>query len=163
MSIQLYGGGGAPRRVLLSCDVAGCPVQLEPPAAERWRSDADALKLARAQAHGWRHDASGDADYCPEHAESSAAESGGKAPRPTAAARDREGNPLDRDGYAARLREQLAGDGRPSGKAPGPTAAQSEVVARLLDELAGVYDGESLGALAGEQAALLRRQFGEQS
>jgi hypothetical protein len=35
------------------------------------------------------------------------------------------------------------------------TGAQGTVVARLLDELAGVYRGESLGALAHELSTLL--------
>jgi hypothetical protein len=43
------------------------------------------------------------------------------------------------------------------------TAAQAEVVARLLDELAGVYRGEKLGTLARELSMLLERQIGEQN
>jgi hypothetical protein len=35
-------------------------------------------------------------------------------------------------------------------------------VARLLDELAGVYRGEDLGALAGELSQVLDSQIGEQ-
>jgi hypothetical protein len=42
------------------------------------------------------------------------------------------------------------------------TAAQAEVVARLLDELAGVYRGENLGTLARELSRLLDSQIGEQ-
>ena len=41
------------------------------------------------------------------------------------------------------------------------TAAQAAVAARLLDELAGVYRGESLGLLAQELSALLDSRFGE--
>lgn len=41
------------------------------------------------------------------------------------------------------------------------TAAQAEVVARLLDELAGVYRGENLGTLARELAILLDSQVGQ--
>ena len=40
------------------------------------------------------------------------------------------------------------------------TAAQAAVAARLLDELAGVYRGESLGLLAHELSALLDSRFG---
>jgi hypothetical protein len=60
------------RRVVLSCDVAGCPVQVEPPAAERWRSDADAGSRARDHAVGSTYDPVRGTDYCPEHAEFSA-------------------------------------------------------------------------------------------
>lgn len=69
MSIHLSSGGGALRRVVLSCDMEGCPVQLEPPAAERWRSDSDARSSARDQAAGWTFDEVRQTDYCPEHAE----------------------------------------------------------------------------------------------
>jgi hypothetical protein len=41
------------------------------------------------------------------------------------------------------------------------TAGQAIVAARLLDELAGVYRGESLGLLAQELSALLDRRFGK--
>jgi hypothetical protein len=41
-------------------------------------------------------------------------------------------------------------------------AAQAAVVARLLDELAGVYRGESLGTLAHELSALLDRKLRDQ-
>ena len=43
------------------------------------------------------------------------------------------------------------------------TAAQTAVAARLLDELAGVYRGESLGALAGELSATLDRRLRDES
>jgi hypothetical protein len=148
--------GGALRRVVLSCDVPGCPIQLEPPAIEAWRDDPDARSYARDHAAGWTSDPVRQTDYCPEHARFSvAAAAGSVAPRPTATVRDRSGNPLDRDEYAERLRERLA-DGDYSAVRTVPlTAAQAAVAARLLDELAGVYRGESLGALARELSALI--------
>ncbi len=42
------------------------------------------------------------------------------------------------------------------------TANQAEVVARLLDELAGVYRGEHLGTLARELSVLLDVRLAEQ-
>jgi ABC-type antimicrobial peptide transport system permease subunit len=75
--------------------------------------------------------------------------------------RDRAGNPLNRDEYAVRLRSRLTDGGRSTGHAL-LTAAQAAVVARLLDELAGVYRGESLGSLAHELSVLLDSQIGEQ-
>jgi hypothetical protein len=164
MSIHLSSGGGALRRVVLSCDMEGCPVQLEPPAAERWRSDSDARSSARDQAVGWTFDKVRQTDYCPEHAEFSTVPAAGVvAPRPTATARDRDGNPLNRDEYAERLRARLTDGGRSTGDALRPTPAQAAVVARLLDELAGVYRGESLGALANELSVLLDSQFAERT
>lgn len=158
MSIHLSSGGGALRRVVLSCDMTGCPVQLEPPAAERWRSDSDARSWAREQAVGWTFDAVRQTDYCPEHAEFSTVPAGGVvAPRPTATARDRDGNPLNRNEYADLLRARLTDGGRSPGGTL--TTAQAAVAARLLDELAGVYRGESLGALASELSVLLDSQF----
>lgn len=163
VSIHLSSGGGTLRRVVLSCDVAGCPVQLEPPAAERWRSDADARSWARDHAVGWTCDPVRQTDYCPEHAEFSTVPAANVvAPRPTATVRDRAGNPLNRDEYAVRLRAQLTDDGWSTGQLPLLTAAQAAVVARLLDELAGVYRGESLGTLAHELSVLLDNQVGEQ-
>jgi len=163
MSIHLSSGGGKPRRVVLSCDVAGCPVQLEPPATERWRSDADAESWARDHAVGWTSDPVRQTDYCPEHAElSTVAAADVVPPRPTATVRDRAGNPLNRDEYAVRLRARLTDGGRSTGHAPMLTTVQAAVVARLLDELAGVYRGESLGTLAHELAVLLDSQLGEQ-
>jgi hypothetical protein len=76
------------------------------------------------------------------------------APRTTATVRDAAGNPLNRDEYAARLRARLT-DGGGSTEHALLTAAQAAVVARLLDELAGVYRGESLGTLAHELSVLL--------
>jgi hypothetical protein len=146
--------GGTLRRVVLSCDVAGCPVQSEPPAIEAWRNDTDARSWAREHAVGWTSDPAQQTDYCPEHAAFSRAPAAGLAPpRPTATARDRSGNPLDRDEYTDRLRERLA-DGDRSGLRT-LTAAQAAAAARLLDELAGVYRGESLATLARELSALL--------
>ena len=150
--MHLSGGGSTARRVVLSCDVAGCPVQREPPPIEAWRSDADARTWAREHATGWTSDPVRRTDYCPEHARfSTAGETG--PPRPTATARDRGGNPLDRDEYAERLRAGL--DDRVRGLPRTLTGAQADVVARLLDELAGVYRDENLGRLAREVAALL--------
>jgi hypothetical protein len=134
---------------------------LEPPAAEQWRSDADARSWARDHAVGWTGDPLRQTDYCPEHAAfSKAAAAGVDAPRPTATARDAAGNPLNRDEYAARLRARLAEAGRSTGHAL-LTASQAAVVARLLDEMAGVYRGESLGSLAHELSELLNSQVGE--
>jgi hypothetical protein len=157
MSIHVSGGGATLRRVVLSCDVPGCPIQVEPPAAERWRSDPDARSLARAQAVGWTHDPTRGTDYCPAHVEfSTPPATGTTPPRPTAFVRnERSGDPLDRDEYAAQLRHRLAARSPALESAPIVTAAQAEVVARLLDELAGVYRGEDLGALAQELAKLL--------
>ena len=153
MSIHLS-RGGALRRVVLSCDVAGCPIQLEPPATEAWRNDADARSWARDHAVGWTSDVIRQTDYCPEHARFSKAPAADDAPpRPTATVRDVSGNPLNRDEYTERLRERLADGDRSAGRTL--TAAQAAVVARLLDELAGVYRGERLGTLAQELSALL--------
>jgi hypothetical protein len=158
VSVHVSGGGATSRRVVLSCDVAGCPVQVEPPAAERWRSDSDARSWARDHAAGWTYDPVRRTDYCPEHAALSTPSAAEVVPpRPTAAIRDHAGNPLNRDEYAARLRARLI-ESDPLGPRPVLTAAQAEVVARLLDELAGVYTGERLGALARELSVLLDRQ-----
>lgn len=147
---------------MLSCDVAGCPVQVEPSAAERWRSDADARSWARAHAVGWTHDPVRGTDYCPEHAEFSTPPAHGVvAPRPTATVRDRAGNPLNRDDYAAQLRARLGEGSKTTGSHRVLKQAQADVVARLLDELAGVYRGEDLGALARELSRLLDDQFGD--
>jgi hypothetical protein len=163
VSIHLSsGGGGSLRRVVLSCDVAGCPVQSEPPAIEAWRNDADARSWARDHAVGWTSDPIRQTDYCPEHARFSAAPAADLVPpRPTATARDGAGNPLDRDEYAERLRERLADGGRSAGPTLMLTAAQAAVAARLLDELAGVYRGESLGLVARELSALLDSRSGD--
>ena len=100
--------------------------------------------------------------YCPEHARFSTAPAADLVPpRPTATARDGAGNPLNRDEYAERLREQLADGGRSAGPTLVLTAAQAAVAARLLDELAGVYRGESLGLLARELSALLDGRHGD--
>lgn len=162
LSIHLSRAGGAPRRVVLSCDMAGCPIQVEPPAIEAWRSDADAQSWARDQAVGWTWDPVRQTDYCPEHAEFGTAPAADAVrPRPTATARDRSGNPLNRDEYAAHLRAQLADASRSAAQPPALTAAQAAVVARLLDELSGVYRDEDLGTLARELSRLLGRQLGE--
>jgi hypothetical protein len=163
VSIHLSGGGATLRRIVLSCDVAGCPVQVEPPAAERWRSDADAGSWAREHAVGWTYDPLRGTDYCPDHAGfSTPPAAGAVAPRPTATMRDRAGNPVNRDDYAAQLRVRLA-DSSPTTAVPHAlTPAQAQVVARLLDELAGVYQGEDLATLAAELSQLLDPQPGRQ-
>jgi hypothetical protein len=134
---------------------------LEPPPAERWRSDVDARSFARDHAVGWTYDAVVQTDYCPQHAELNAAHAvDAIAPRPTATVRDQAGNPLNRDEYAQHLRALLAEDGRSTGDTH--RATEVAVAARLLEELAGVYRGESLGALAQELAVSLERQFPNQ-
>ena len=159
MSIHLSRGGTL-RRVVLSCDVAGCPIQLEPPAIEAWRSDADARSWAREHAAGWTSDPGRQTDYCPEHAAFSTAPVAERAaPRPTATARDSFGNPLNRDEYTERLRKLLVAEHRPAERTLMLTAAEATVAARLLDELAGVYRGEGLGALARELSALIDRRL----
>jgi hypothetical protein len=163
VSIHLSGGGATLRRVVLGCDVAGCPVQVEPSAAERWRSDTDAGSWARDHAVGWTYDPNRGTDYCPEHAEYSTPPAAGTIPpRPSAAVRDRSGNPVDRDDYVAQLRAQLGKYSEPTGSSAVLTAAQADVVARLLDELAGVYRDEDLGKLAGELSQMLYHKLGEQ-
>jgi hypothetical protein len=163
VSIHLSRGSGTLRRVVLSCDVAGCAVQSEPPAIEAWRSDTDARSWARDHAVGWTSDPIRQTDYCPEHARSSVDPGAGIVPpRPTATVRDRAGDPLNRDEYAQRLREQLADDGLSGGRTVPVTAAQAAVAARLLDELAGVYRGESLGLLARELSAVLAGRSDDQ-
>jgi hypothetical protein len=158
MSIHLSGGRGTPRRVVLSCDVAGCPVQLEPPSIESWRSDDDALSWARDHAVGWTSDPVRRTDYCTEHAQFSVTPTADVIPpRPTTTARDRAGNPLDRDDYASDLRARLADGRSPTGPERTLTTAQASVIALLLDELAGIYRGESVGALAHELSAHLSR------
>jgi hypothetical protein len=164
VSIHVAGGGATPRRVVVSCDVIGCPVQVEPPAAERWRSDSDAGFWARERAVGWSHDPVRRTDYCPDHVEFSIPPVVGVVPlRPTAAIRDAVGNPLNHDEYAQRLRTLLGESGSSTKPQPALTVAQAEVVARLLDELAGVYRDEELGALARELSQLLAPNFTDQS
>lgn len=161
MSIHLSGGGATPRRIVLSCDVAGCPVQVEPSAAERWRTNVDATSWAREHTVGWSHDPVRGTDYCPEHAAFSAPPvPGAVTPRPSAAARDEAGDPRNRDDYAAHLRALLGEDPQTMGSTPLLTRVQAAVVARLLDELAGVYRGEDLGTLAAEMSQTLDRRLG---
>jgi hypothetical protein len=157
MSIHLSSERGSVRRVVLSCDATACPVQLEPAAIERWRSDTDALSFARGNAVGWTHDPVRQTDYCPDHADLSTAVSAAIPPRPTAAARDKAGNPLNRDEYAALLRARLT----EGGGSTALTAAQVAVAISLLRELAGVYRGEELGTLARDLSVLLDGQIGE--
>jgi hypothetical protein len=163
VSIHLSGGGATLRRIVLSCDVAGCPVQVEPPAAERWRNDADAGSWAREHTVGWTYDPVRGTDYCPEHAEfSTPPAAGAVAPRPTATVRDRAGHPVNRDDYAWQLRAHLDESSSTATWRGALTPAQAHVVARLLDELAGVYQGEDLATLAAELSQLLDRQYGRQ-
>lgn len=163
MSIHVSARGALARRIVLSCDVAGCPVQVEPVAAETWRSDVDAASWARDHSVGWTHDLSRGTDYCPEHAAFSPPPAAGAlAPRPTATARDRAGNPLNRDDYAAHLRAQLGERSPTTGSSPVLTPAQADVVARLLDELAGVYRGEDIGTLAGALSRMIDSRLREQ-
>ena len=83
-------------------------------------------------------------------------------PRPSATARDRAGNPVNRDDYVAQLRRQLA-EGSQAPAAPTMLSrVQAGVVARLLDELAGVYRGEDIGVLAGELSQLIDSRLAEQ-
>jgi hypothetical protein len=135
---------------------------LQPPAFEAWRNDADARSWARDHAVGWTFDSIRQTDYSPEHAGFSTAPAADLVPpRPTAAARDRAGNPLNRDQYADRLRERVADGSRPTEPTLMLTAAQAAIAARPLDGLAGVYRGESLGLLAREVSALLDSRFGD--
>ena len=83
-------------------------------------------------------------------------------PDPTATRRDQSGNPRNRDEYAARLRAQLGQPGRPMRQPPLLTVAQADVVARLLDELAGIYARRGAGHSARELSMLLDSQIGEQ-
>ena len=62
---------------------------------------------------------------------------------------------MNRDEYAVQLRRRLAEGGPAAGGQCMLTAAEAHVVARLLDELAGVYRGEKLGALARELSVLV--------
>ncbi len=75
--------------------------------------------------------------------------------------RDRAGNPVNRDEYAAQLRVQLAEDSQTFGPPLVLTPAQADVMARLLDELAGVYRGEDLAALASELSQMLNNRPGD--
>lgn len=144
--------------------MAGCPVQSEPPPIEAWRNDTDARAWAREHASGWTADPIRQTDYCPAHAGFSVAPVAGVVPpRPTAAARDRAGNPLNRDEYAELLRARLTDGGRPAGPAVPLTAAQAAVAAGLLDELAGVYRGESLGVLARDMSDVLDSMSGHRA
>ncbi len=69
---------------------------------------------------------------------------------------------MHRDDYVAQLRARLGEDSQPTGSSPVLTRAQADVVARLLDELAGVYRDEDLGQLAGELSRMLDSKLGVQ-
>jgi hypothetical protein len=160
VSIHLSSSESNVRRAVLSCDAPGCPAQVEPPPAERWRSDADARSFARAHAAGWTVDVHAQTDYCPGHAERNATRAAeATVPRPTATVRDQAGQPLDRDEYAEHLRSLLTVDPKSTIDIWQATPAQIAVVAALLTELAGVYRGEKLGTLAHEIVVLLDRQL----
>jgi hypothetical protein len=68
------------------------------------------------------------------------------------------GEPVDRDQYAAHLREVLEEDG---GRGlPAVSEAEARVIAGLLDELAAVYPGEALGRLARDVSVRLWDRLG---
>jgi hypothetical protein len=73
--------------------------------------------------------------------------------KPTAGARSLNGEPFDRDEYADSLAWRL--DRPISDHAVQLTESQAIVAARLLDELAGVYAEEPIGALARKLAATI--------
>jgi hypothetical protein len=123
---------------------------------EQWRSDDDARSWARDQAAGWTRDPRRGTDYCPDHAElSSHPPVDAVFTLATATVRDRIGNPLNRDEYAVQLRTRLAEGGPTAGGHRMLTAAEADVVARLLDEPAGVYRGEKLSGFAREMSVLV--------
>src|SRR6266508_3051985 len=79
--------------------------------------------------------------------------------RPTATVQNLEGQPLDRNAYAADLR------GRTDTDRLGPRLellreGEATAVAALFDELAGVYPGEDLGELARELAVRIYDRLG---
>jgi len=102
-------------------------------------------------------------------------------PRPTAMIRGTDNRPLDRDEYAAHLREKmtagsssekrvsemtddeirgLAGASSRDARRPLLSEPEALAVAALLDELAGVYPDEDLGQLAREMAVRLYDRCG---
>ncbi len=75
--------------------------------------------------------------------------SGMPAPtRHTATMRGLNNQPLSRDDYASHLQAQVD-LGRGEQRRPLLTSEEAQTVAALLDELAGVYPGEDLGARVG--------------
>jgi hypothetical protein len=75
-----------------------------------------------------------------------AQDASGPSGRRTLAARDIDGEPFDRDEFARVLSWRLE---RPLSPHPVRlTEAETIVAARLLDELAGVYEDEPIGQLA---------------
>jgi hypothetical protein len=66
---------------------------------------------------------------------------------------------VNRDEYAAQLRAKLDEDSHVNDPRTVLTRAEADAVARLLDELAGIYRGEELGELAGELSQLLDRRI----
>ena len=79
--------------------------------------------------------------------------------RPTAAIRDTNGNPIDRDDYAAALWDRVE-DTRGDERRPLLSDGEAAVVADLLDELAGVYGSEEMGRLARSMAVLIHDRRG---
>ncbi len=81
----------------------------------------------------------------------------------TATATSRSGSPPDRGAYAADMLARLARESPDAAGSPGGTPSRTpllstrdaEVVADLLDELAGVHPHEELGQLAGSLSAQL--------
>jgi hypothetical protein len=114
-------------------------------AAEAWRRDADAATWARDHAVGWTHDPG--RWGCGAQADRHRWGSGRQPAEPR------------------RLRCALAGT-TPRGIAnngassPVLTHGQAEAIARLLDELAGVYRAGSFGILAGALSQMIDSQLG---
>ena len=71
---------------------------------------------------------------------------------------DVDGRPVDRDAYAQDLQQRL--DDERGGRRPILNDAETTVIAELLDELAAVYPGETLGTLARELSVRLWDRLG---
>lgn len=82
--------------------------------------------------------------------------------RPTAMIRDKDDQPLDRDAYAEHLESRLQNKDDDDSDVEGPRLNRNEgqVIAGLLDELAGEYRGEPLGTLARSMAVRLYDRMG---
>lgn len=83
----------------------------------------------------------------------------GTTSRTTATVHDLDGNPLDRDAYAAHLRERADTD-RLGPRLELLREGEATTIAALLDELAGVYPDKALGRLARELAVRLDDRLG---
>src|SRR6266508_2928113 len=79
--------------------------------------------------------------------------------RPTATVQNLEGQPLDRNAYAADLRGHTDTD-RLGPRLELLREGEATAVAALFDELAGVYPGEDLGELARELAVRIYDRLG---